>query len=296
MVDNWTTTTLTASNSKNAWNRPEEQNTIFIIQGLLDGNIEPKIAAREIASTYHPRLLKGEKISYYPFTLLSLAIIQPATTFKNFEDIVQMLMHISKLPDVIFEGKPLKENYRTYWHDIPEFDFQFSQTALSVNTIENIDLGHCTVTWHQQAQQYLSASTFASLYLNALSPTLSPIEFNSLYIPAASAYLIHSAPLIWSFCKTKEKYQGERVWKQWIGGSDGGEPLWKGDDGFSVQRWGFWKERLGDLAGLKRRGFAGRVIDGIVMYARMARRAMDEVELEDGFALDGVSRLYQHGD
>lgn len=117
-----------------------------------------------------------------------------------------------------------------------------------------------------------------------------------IYIPAASAYLVHSAPLIWSLCKTKEKYQGERVWKQWIGGSDGGEPLWKGDDGFSVQRWGFWKERLGDLAGLKRRGFAGRVIDGIVMYARMARRAMDEVELEDGFALDGVSRLYQHGD
>lgn len=118
----------------------------------------------------------------------------------------------------------------------------------------------------------------------------------SLYIPAASTYLIHSAPLIWSFCKTKEKYQGERIWKQWIGGGDGSEPLWKGDDGFSVQRWGFWKERLGDLAGLKRRGSAGRVIDGIVMHARMAGRAMDEVELEYGVALDGVSCLYEHGD
>ena len=72
--------------------------------------------------------------------------------------------------------------------------------------------------------------------------------------------------------------------------------MWKGDDGFSVQRWGFWKERLGDLAGLKRRGSAGRVIDGIVMHARMAGRAMDEVELEYGVALDGVSCLYEHGD
>lgn len=63
-----------------------------------------------------------------------------------------------------------------------------------------------------------------------------------------------------------------------------------------MQRWGFWKERLGDLAGLKRRGFAGRVVDGIVMHARMAGRAMDEVELEYGVVLDGVSGLYQHGD
>ena len=132
MVDNWTTTTLTASNFRNAWKRPEEQNTISVIQGLLDGTIEPETAAHDIASTYHPRLLKGEKSSYYPFTLLSLAIIYPTTTSKNFEDIVQMLMHISKLPDVIVDGKPLKENYRTYWHDIPEYSFQFSQTALSV--------------------------------------------------------------------------------------------------------------------------------------------------------------------
>ncbi|THV94636.1 hypothetical protein D6D26_07734, partial [Aureobasidium pullulans] len=257
---------------------------------LLDGTIEPETAAHDIASTYHPRLLKGEKISYYPFTLLSLAIIYPTTTSKNFEDIVQMLMHISKLPDVVVDGEPFKENYRTYWHDIPEFSFRFSQTALTVNTIEDIDLGHGTVTWHQHAQQYLSASTFASLYLRALSPTLSPIEFNSmqteallslsnalevftnsfpqlrragLYIPAASAYLIHSAPLISSFCKTKERYQGERIWKQWIGGSDGSEPLWKGDDGFSVQRWGFWKERLGDLAGLKREGLLDALLMGL---------------------------------
>jgi hypothetical protein len=130
MVDNWTTTTLTASNFRNAWKRSEEQNTISVIQGLLDGTIEPETAAHDIASTYHPRLLRGEKISYYPFTLLSLAIIYPTTTFKNFEDIVQMLMHISKLPDVVVDGEPFKENYRTYWHDIPEFSFQFSQTAL----------------------------------------------------------------------------------------------------------------------------------------------------------------------
>ncbi|THY91570.1 hypothetical protein D6C92_06218 [Aureobasidium pullulans] len=274
MTDNWTTTTLTASNFKNAWNRPEEQKTISVIQGLLDGTVEPETAAHDIASTYHPRLLRGEKISYYPFTLLSLAIIHPKTTFKNFEHIVQMLMHISKLPDVIVDGKPLKENYRTYWHDIPEFSFQFSQTALTVNTIENIDLGNCTVTWHQQAQQYLSASTFASLYLNALSPTLSPIEFNSmqseallslsnalevstnsfpqlrragLYIPAASAYLIHSAPLIWSFCKTRENIRESGFGKSGLEVVMAVSLCGKGmmglvcnDGGFGRRDWGIW--------------------------------------------------------
>ncbi|THY21215.1 hypothetical protein D6D00_07311 [Aureobasidium pullulans] len=264
---------------------------ISVIQGLLDGTVEPKTAAHDIASTYHPRLWKGEKISYYPFTLLSLAIIHPATTFKNFEDIVQMLMHISKLPDVIFDGKPLKENYRTYWHDIPEFGFQFSQTALSVFSsffLHSLKfLLTCFIT---------VVNTIDSNALEVSTNSFPQLRRAGIYIPAASAYLIHSAPLIWSFCKTKEKYQADKVWKEWIGGSDGSEPLWKGDDGFSVQRWGVWKERLGDPAGLKRRGFVGRVIDGIVMHARMAGRAMDEVELEYGVVLDGVSGLYQHGD
>jgi hypothetical protein len=111
--------------------RAEEQKTITIIQDLLDKSIDPESAAHSIASTYEPRLLDGEKISYHPFSLLSHAIVYPTTTLDNHRHITEMLLHLSKLPDVIVDGIPCKENGRTYWHSIPEFSFWFSEHALS---------------------------------------------------------------------------------------------------------------------------------------------------------------------
>jgi hypothetical protein len=84
--------------------------------------------------------------------------------------------------------------------------------------------------------------------------------------------------------------------RDWIEGSDGGKCLWSGDDGFSVERWNFWKQRFGIIGGLRRRGFAGRVIDDIVRCSRQAVMTMDAVEREDGFALDGMSILFGHDD
>lgn len=111
--------------------RPEEQNTVSIIQNLLDKFINPEAAAHIIATIYEPRLLKGEKISVWPFTLLSRAIIYPETTAENHQHIAEMLVCLSKLPDVIVDGRPLKENGRTYWRDIPEFGIWFAECALS---------------------------------------------------------------------------------------------------------------------------------------------------------------------
>ena len=33
----------------------------------------------------------------------------------------------------------------------------------------------------------------------------------------------------------------------WIAGDNGGVGLWDKRDGFSVGRWGFWKERFGEI-------------------------------------------------
>jgi hypothetical protein len=82
----------------------EEQRTITIIQDLLDESIDPESAAHDIAKTYEPLLLQGEKISYHPFTLLSHAIVYPTTTLENHEHIVQMLLHLSELPTVVIDG------------------------------------------------------------------------------------------------------------------------------------------------------------------------------------------------
>jgi antirestriction protein ArdC len=68
--------------------------------------------------------------------------------------------------------------------------------------------------------------------------------------------------------------------------------LWSGDEGFSVERWMFWKQRFEVVGGLRRRGFAGRVVDDIVRYARQAVRTMGSIEQEDGYALDDISSLF----
>ncbi|KAG9605862.1 hypothetical protein KCU77_g372, partial [Aureobasidium melanogenum] len=229
-----------------------------------------------------------------------------------------MLTHLSKLPDVIVDSRPFKENGRIYWQDIPEFSFWFSECALNVHAIHDIDLGNCPLTWQEQAQQYKAANSFAALYLTVLTPSITcewksmqciardtliqslEVEFATyaqirragIYIPAAAQGILHSAPLIWDFCKRKDLYSGNMEWREWVGGSDGSKALWKGEDGFSVERWMFWKERFGIAAGLKRRGFAGRVVDDVVMCAREAGKVMHAVEQEDAFALDGLLDMF----
>jgi hypothetical protein len=127
MTQNWADT---QRSDKHCSSRPEEQRIIAIIQDLLDKSINPESAAHNIATTYEPRLLEGEKISYHLFSLVSHAIIHPSTTLVNHQQIVETLLHLSKLPDVIVDGVPFAENGRTYWHSIPGFSFWFSQYAL----------------------------------------------------------------------------------------------------------------------------------------------------------------------
>jgi hypothetical protein len=122
--------------------------------------------------------------------------------------------------------------------------------------------------------------------------TYPQIRRAGIYIPAAAQWLLHSAPLIWEFCKRKDLYSGKMETKEWIGGSDGSKALWKGEDGFGVERWMFWKERFGAAAGLKRRGFAGRVVDDVVMYAKDAGKVMHAVEQEDAYALNGLAMVF----
>jgi hypothetical protein len=127
MTQNWADT---QRSDKHCSSRPEEQRIITIIQNLLNGSIDAESAAHDIATTYEPRLQEGEKISHHLFFLASHAIIHPETTLENHQQIVEMLLHLSKLPDVIVDGVPCKENGRTYWYSIPEFSFWFSQHAL----------------------------------------------------------------------------------------------------------------------------------------------------------------------
>lgn len=102
-----------------------------------------------------------------------------------------------------------------------------------------------------------------------------------IYIPAAAQWFLHASPQIWAFSKDKAGYEGEKIWKEWLGGSDGSKPTWVGDDGFSVKRWMFWKKQLVEALKLEDRG--GRVVDKIVSHSRKAVEAMDDAERENPY-------------
>jgi hypothetical protein len=137
-----------------------------------------------------------------------------------------------------------------------------------VHTVESIDERRTQISWPEQARQFEVANRFGALLLNGIDLDLSPkvsrglnqlalatirdaLEVNiessaqirraAIYVPAAAQWLVYASPVVWAFCKSKEGYDGEKIWKEWLGYSDGSKPTRTGDDGYSVERWMFWK-------------------------------------------------------
>ncbi|KAI5208413.1 hypothetical protein E4T38_02893 [Aureobasidium subglaciale] len=199
-----------------------------------------------------------------------------------------MLIHLTQQPNVVIDGKPAEENGCVYWRDMPEFSFWFMEQAM------------------KQAAQFESANRFCAILLNRFDTDIAPkivtgfsqlaldniqdalevvvessaqIRRADIYIPAAAQYFIHASHQLWGFCMRREQYQGEKIWREWLGQSDGSKPTWLGGDGYSVERWRFWKEQLVEALELESRG--GRVIDHIVDCSRRAVKAMEDAERAD---------------
>jgi hypothetical protein len=110
----------------------EHQSAIITIHTLLNDNTTtPEQAAREITSNYEPCLLAGKTDLCSLWYLICLIVLDPATTNPNLEKLVEMLVHISRSPDVVADGKIVKENGQEYWHGLPELSFWFMEYALS---------------------------------------------------------------------------------------------------------------------------------------------------------------------
>ncbi|KAG9663301.1 hypothetical protein KCU64_g1396, partial [Aureobasidium melanogenum] len=263
----------------------EHQSAIIIIRNPLNANATtPEQAARDITSNYEPCLLAGKTDLCSLWYLICLVVLDPATTDQNLEKLVEMLVHISRSPAFVVDGKIVKENGREYWHDLPELSFWFMEYALSLYTIESIDEGRTRITWStrktvQSGQSLRSniAESHRSKYrtqgpkrVPSIGPRNDPRRIG------AAQWFLYASPQIWAFSKDKEGYEGEKIWKEWLGGSDGSKPTWVGDDGFSVERWLFWKEQYVEVLEVEERG--GRVIDKIVNHARRAIKAMDDAE------------------
>jgi hypothetical protein len=172
-----------------------------------------------------------------------------------------------------------------------------------VHTVESIDEGRTQISWSEQARQFEVANRFRALLLNKIDLDLSAkvsrglnqlalttirdalevsiessaqIRRAGIHVPAAAQWLVHASPVIWAFCKSKEGFDGQEIWKEWLGGSDGSKPTWTGDDGFSVERWMFWKQQLVEALKLEERG--GRVTDNVVSHSTRAISAMNAAE------------------
>lgn len=89
-----------------------------------------------------------------------------------------------------------------------------------------------------------------------------------MYIPAAAPWILIAGPNIWLFSKRNDGATGDNVTQRWIGGDDGGELLWVGSEGFSLERWGFWKKRFGEISGIEAKKHV----------RQLAARAVEEME------------------
>lgn len=118
------------------WCKEEEQDAIITIQRLLQTQISPQQAAQNIASVYEACIKqdKGTAKMWELWNIVYDAINHLGDSTSNLERLVQMVMGISKLPDVTDgDGKAVKSsmNSQVFWRELPGFAFYFREVAMS---------------------------------------------------------------------------------------------------------------------------------------------------------------------
>lgn len=84
--------------------------------------------------------------------------------------------------------------------------------------------------------------------LEVATDTPQQIRRTEIHVPQAARWIEIAGHNIYNFSKANLDNTGENVIQVWIGGEDGGFLVWTGADGFSVERWTFWKRRFGEIA------------------------------------------------
>ncbi|KAI1105134.1 hypothetical protein F4804DRAFT_351237 [Jackrogersella minutella] len=93
-----------------------------------------------------------------------------------------------------------------------------------------------------------------------------------LYIPQAAQWIQIAGTVIYKLCRDREKNTGEAVID--IGSTDKAVDgfLFRGEEGFSIERWAFWKERFSQIAGLNLKPHVSQL-------ANAAAQRMVEIEI-----------------
>ena len=144
--------------------------------------------------------------------------------------------------------------------------------------IENIETSHHGGTVQSAATKLMHSNTFAALYLCELDPqgpqnelssmrkvarehfmytleipfdTPERVQRTQLYIAPAAAWIAIAGSKLFQYSKSNTDYKDEDVSPWWIGGSYGGTVIWDKRDGFSMDRWTFWRNRFHEFSKLQ---------------------------------------------
>lgn len=107
--------------------------------------------------------------------------------------------------------------------------------------------------------------------LEVATDTPEQIRRTEIHVPQAARWIDITGCNIYNFSRANLNSTGENIIQVWIGGEDGGPLVWTGADGFSVERWTFWRKRFGEIA-----RFA--VKEEVKKLAAQAAEEMEKIE------------------
>ncbi|CDM38198.1 hypothetical protein DTO013E5_8639 [Penicillium roqueforti] len=247
---------------------------LAILQDLFSDSVSAQHAAEHLASIS----LADESDLEGGITSLWSLIFKCAYNFPEHHDkLVNVLVQLSKLPNAKkSNGDSIVLYDMQVWKDLPMLGWQFRdewnagvpdgppdarQKAIS----QIINRDKFTARLMATKEPVFAYSWFALITLREALET--PAHE---YSPGKVEALIRAAAA-WISILGADIYQ----WNEGFDGALGkGGPLWKGQCGFSKERWQFWKERFGELATieLEETGEEERTA------AWDAKRMMEEIE------------------
>lgn len=80
--------------------------------------------------------------------------------------------------------------------------------------------------------------------------TAAGVRRTELSVPAAVNWILLLGHRIYTFSKENQNSTGEPAMEMWLGFPHVHSFLWKGMDGYNLERWSFWKGRFGEIARL----------------------------------------------
>ncbi|KAI9368852.1 hypothetical protein BJX61DRAFT_194386 [Aspergillus egyptiacus] len=280
------------------------ENHLAVLHDLFNGKIHSPEAAAKLASV--ALALDASSLEAQLGQLWHLILRIACENPEHQDKLVDLLVDMSYLPDAtrpVEDGVPVDEPLALYdkrvWKDLPllgweirrHWDTSIPPPGTDTKTPEerNVAISR-TVNVNRfvallvatDEPVFLANSWFALVTLRTALETPwahmrmdEPLE---AWIPAAAAWIEVLGAEMYEWDEEEES--------GYLAGARGsGGPLWNGKRGFSKERWRFWRERFGEMAGKEDES------EGVRRIAGEAGVMMEEIE-GGGCSVDTLPPIY----